>query len=86
MVTFSKKRIQKISVALNIIAAACSMLIGIPWLIRHNRDDHPLHPKSIPGKNTALLRHALTKLQNSGYSSLTADERELIADSMKSNK
>lgn len=86
MATSSKKRIQKVSVALNIIAAACSMLVGIPWLIRHNRDEHPMHPKSASDTNTTLLRRALAKLHNSGYSSLTADERELIADSMKSNK
>lgn len=86
MATSSKSKLQKLSVALNIIAAACSMMIGIPWLIRHNRYEHHFPETSSDGNSTDRLRKVITKLQNSGYSSLTADERALIADSIKKDK
>ncbi|HJE38632.1 MAG: hypothetical protein C7K11_00235 [Candidatus Amulumruptor caecigallinarius] len=77
-------KLKKLSVALNIIAAACSMLVGIPWLIRRHDFHMPDSQKSDESANH--LRKVMQKLQNSGYSSLTADERALIANSMKHYK
>lgn len=84
--TSTKTHIQKLSVALNIIAAACSMLIGIPWFVRHNRQDYPPPTSQQSDISTPSINKILRKLQTSGYSSLTNEERALITNSMKGNK
>lgn len=83
MAISTKSPFDKLSVALNIVAALCSMLIGIPWLIRHNRNDRKPAPESEAAMSESKIRDAMVKLQNSGYSSLTPEERAMIAHNNK---
>lgn len=74
MATSSKQQANRLAVALNIIAAICSLAMGIPWLIRQTRSNsHVTEP------SRQQFHQILLKLKNSGYSSLSVDEKTLLS-------
>lgn len=76
MATSSKQQVNRLAVILNVIAALCSLAMGIPWLIRQTRSNNPQDVNV--NMSQEQLHQILLKVKNSGFSSLSAEERALL--------